>query len=109
MTFEKIFAILLVVGADRLQVPSISIRLQERPPQSYRSTVKAPVFPSILGICLSVCLQSPLLAQKGSHPLATTQKVDSAVSDAESPASRGVAAEPGYKIGPQDVLRIDVW
>jgi polysaccharide biosynthesis/export protein len=71
--------------------------------------VKGPVFPLILGICLSVCLQSPLLAQKGSHPLATTQKVDSAVSDAESPASRGVAAETGYKIGPQDVLRIDVW
>ena len=71
--------------------------------------MKTPALRYLVGCCLLFCLQSPLHAQKGSRPLATTQKVDSVLNEAESPSSRNLPTESGYKIGAQDVLRIDVW
>jgi polysaccharide biosynthesis/export protein len=71
--------------------------------------VKNPFTSVFAGWCLVLCLAMPIRAQKGPASLGTTQKVDGSLNGSESTSFRNVATEAGYRIGVQDILRIDVW
>jgi polysaccharide biosynthesis/export protein len=63
----------------------------------------------VVGFCLVLCLEHSLRAQKLPASLGPTEKVTSSLGGSDTTSARGVVPEPGYKIGAQDVLRIDVW
>jgi polysaccharide biosynthesis/export protein len=63
----------------------------------------------VLVFCLVLCLESSLRAQKLPASLGPTEKVTSSLGASEPKLARGVVPEPDYRIGAQDVLRIDVW
>jgi polysaccharide biosynthesis/export protein len=63
----------------------------------------------IVGFCLILCLEQALRAQQLPASLGATDKVTSSLGRSETTSARSVVPEPDYKIGAQDVLRIDVW
>jgi polysaccharide export outer membrane protein len=60
----------------------------------------------LIGACLVLSFGIPSKAQSQSAPDATSQKGGAAITQRSSQVA---ANDPEYKIGPQDVLRIDVW
>jgi polysaccharide biosynthesis/export protein len=63
----------------------------------------------IAGFCFVLCLERSIRAQQMPASLGATDKVNSALARSEATSARSVAPESDYKIGAQDVLRIDVW
>jgi polysaccharide export outer membrane protein len=61
------------------------------------------------GVCLLLSFESPTKAQQRIASNTPRHRVEDSASAGSSSSNREVAASAQYKIGPQDVLRIDVW